>query len=99
MKRALVLLLVVAGLFLTGCRETSTSGSAIYFSTCSACHGVDLNGSVGGALTAGSESASLSDLEYFTVIREGTTDMPANRSLSDAQLDALIAYIRGVQTQ
>ena len=93
------MLLLAGVLVLTGCRETSTSGPAIYVSTCSACHGVDLTGSVGGSLAAGSEYAALSDLEYQTVIREGTVDMPANRSLSDEQLDALIAYIRSEQAQ
>lgn len=97
MKRTLAV--VAVALAMAGCRETGTTGSAVYFSTCSACHGVDLTGGVGSALTAGSAAADLSDAEYRTVIREGTTDMPANRGLSEAQLDALIDYIRSVQGQ
>lgn len=97
MKSSAYALLVVAVL-LTGCRETSMEGSEIYFSACSACHGVDLSGSVASALNAGSAAAALTDAEYRTVIRRGTIDMPSNTSLSDAQVDALVAYIRSVQT-
>lgn len=99
MKQTVLSLLVTAGLFLTGCQETPTSGSAIYARSCGTCHGVELGGGVAGPLTAGSAAAARSDAEYLTIIREGTTGMPANRNLNDAQLEALIAYIRGVQTQ
>lgn len=98
MKRFVPLVLLITVL-LTGCRETLTEGSDIYVRKCSACHGVDLAGGVGEPLDAGSQHATLSDLEYRTVIREGTNDMPANGDLTDQQVDALIEYIRQVQAE
>lgn len=96
MKRV-VTLLVCAGIVLTGCRESLTTGPALYNRHCGACHGTDLSGEVGAALGAGSEAALGTDADYRAVVRDGTDDMPPNRRLSDEQLDKIIAYIRQVQ--
>lgn len=95
MKLIGALITVVA--LLAGCSETSTDGSVLYMRSCSTCHNDDLSGRVGPALGAGSEAAGRSDAFYQMVIREGGDRMPANPSLSEAQVDALIEFIRTVQ--
>lgn len=90
------LLLVVA---LAGCAEGSTDGATVYSSQCSACHGANLQGGVGPALDATSPTATADDDAIRAVIRNGAAGMPANTSLSDEQVDAVIEHIRQVQTR
>ena len=98
MKRLACLVLIV-GVALTGCREASSSPSALYARNCGACHGIDLSGEVGPALGAGSEAAAASDADYRNHVRDGSDDMPSFRSLSDERLDAIISYLREIQAR
>jgi mono/diheme cytochrome c family protein len=98
MKRLACLVLIV-GAVLTGCREASSSPSALYSRNCGACHGTDLSGAVGPALGAGSEAAAASDEDYRNHVRAGSDDMPSFRSLSDERLDAIISYLREIQAR
>ena len=94
MKRLAGALLTIA-ILLTGCAE-STDGAELYRKHCAACHGSDLSGGVGQSLAAGTEAGAKNDAAFRSVIREGTTDMPAS-NLDDLRIDAVIAYIRQVQ--
>ena len=90
-----MILMLLAG----GCSsaETSLDGEVIYVNNCSSCHAADLSGGRGAPLDAGSEAAAKSDTEYFAAIRSGPKIMPTFGSLSDQQVNAVIAYIRELQ--
>lgn len=87
----------------------ATQGEGLYQTICSSCHGMDLQGvtGVGKNLLESEWVASLSDAELHAFIVEGrptwhpdnTTgiEMPArggNPTLSDSDIDAIIAYVR-----
>lgn len=95
---ALVLLVALTGCSLGGPAEDAT-GEEIYTELCARCHGPDLNGGVGPALGPEANSVSEPD-EYleFTIIN-GRGRMPSFPSLSDQQVERLVAYIREVQGQ
>ena len=94
-RRAAALAVAV---ILAGCSGTSsTDGAVIYTRTCATCHGADLGGGVGAALGAGTAAAGLSDAQLRAIIRDGVPGMPPSRSLSEEQLDALIAFLRQEQ--
>lgn len=97
-SRSRILLLAIA-LSLAGCAtaEQSLDGEVIYANRCARCHGADLAGGSGPALGAGSEAAAKDDEHYRTVIVGGRGAMPAFRSLSDQQVDAVINYLRTEQ--
>ena len=93
MRRRVLVLALVALTMLTGCRETSVDGPALYNRNCAACHGGDLGGGVGPAVGPGSASASQSDAQLRSVIVNGAEGMEAS-GLSAEQVDAVIAYLR-----
>lgn len=72
-------------------------GEEIYAELCARCHGADLGGGVGPALGPGSNSSSETD-EYleFTILN-GRGRMPSFPSLSQQQVDRLVAYMREVE--
>jgi cytochrome c551 len=73
------------------------SGEEIFAELCARCHGADLSGGVGPALGPGSNAASEDD-EYleFTIVN-GRGRMPSFSSLTEQQVDRLVAHIREVQ--
>lgn len=94
MRRVLLILLVLV----TACAgrpAPDATGSAVYSSVCSHCHGADLEGGVGPALGAGSQVPDLPD-EYLTrVITDGKGPMPAfGPTLTADQISRVIAYLR-----
>lgn len=102
MKRVAVIVFTVLALSAcsVGRPAEDASGEEIYIQLCSNCHGDDLNGGLGPALGPGSNAASESDEFLELTILNGRGRMPSfSRSLDDAQLDRLIAYIREVQGQ
>jgi mono/diheme cytochrome c family protein len=73
-------------------------GAEIYSMLCANCHGADLEGRVGPALGAGSNSADLPDSFLEITIEHGRGRMPSfSTVLSDDQMEKLIDYIRHVQ--
>jgi len=75
-----------------------STGSQVFQSICSRCHGKDLAGGIGPALGQGSEAAQMTDEFYRFTIIHGLGRMPSFRStLSDEQIDRVIRYIRQQQ--
>ena len=72
-------------------------GGVLYASHCSACHGDKGGGGVGVPLSLPSFLESVDDSFLAKTIRHGRPGrvMPAFNKLSDAQIDALVAHIRG----
>lgn len=92
-----LLLTVVLGACSLGGPDADATGEEIYAQLCARCHGADLSGGVAPALGPDT-SAAAEDDEYleFTVIN-GRGRMPSFPSLSDEQVDRLVAFIREVQ--
>ncbi len=99
MRRLLLPLLILVITACSGAPEEDATGIEIYRQLCSSCHGVELAGGVGPALGSASVSASMSDEVMTRVIARGRgSRMPAfSRTLSDAQMERLVSYIREVQ--
>ena len=85
--------------------DTFAAGKVVYQQTCIVCHGANGKGAIPGVadLTAASGALSKSDDALLKSIREGfqrpgaALAMPAkggNPALSDAQLKAVLAYLR-----
>ena len=81
-------------------------GEAIYAANCAQCHGGDLAGSDRGPslLDPVYGPDQLSDVEFADAVRNGVAerlwdfgDMPGNGSYTDAQVDALLAFVRAEQ--
>lgn len=88
-------------LLLAACGVTvpdEATGPEIYDLVCARCHASDLGGGVGPALGAGSEAAAKADDAYIQTITRGRGRMPAfGSSLTDAQIDLVIDYLREQQ--
>lgn len=70
--------------------ETTADAEAVYQNNCAMCHGDDLSGGAGPALTdAGS---SFSEDELADIIQNGTGSMPA-QDVQGEELDALTAWL------
>lgn len=81
-------------------------GEAIYAANCAQCHGGDLAGSDRGPslLDPVYGPDQLSDVEFADAVRNGVAerlwdfgDMPGNGSYTEAQVDALLAFVRAEQ--
>jgi len=72
------------------------NGQSLYLEHCAACHGDDGKGGVGVPLSLPSFLDRVPDEYLEKTIRQGRTGrvMPAFSDLSDAQLKAMVAYIR-----
>ena len=85
--------LMVSGVSVAG----SSEGAILYRQNCAVCHGVDGDGGVGIPLNLPDFLAVASDDYLRNTLRNGRPGrvMPAFPTLSDAEVDAVIAYIRG----
>lgn len=92
MRRLLALLLF----FATGPAAAGPDGEALYSRNCAACHGHDGHGGVGVPLALPDFLLQVSDHYLYTTIRQGRPGrvMPAFSSLEEAQVRAIIGYIR-----
>lgn len=99
----MIVRLALSALLLTavscvGRPPTDATGEEIYLQLCSNCHGENLEGGLGPALGAGSNSALLSDEFLVVSITDGRGRMPSfQTSLDDEQLSRLIGYLRSEQ--
>ncbi|MEX2278509.1 MAG: cytochrome c [Acidimicrobiia bacterium] len=101
MWRRLVLLGVVV--VLAACSEApaeNATGADIYVQLCASCHARDLSGGVGPGLGPDSGAVELSDDVIAQTIGRGKgSRMPAfSRTLSDAQIERVVAFIREQQS-
>ncbi len=99
MRRPVVLLVSVLALAAcTGRPAPDATGQEIFEQLCARCHGSGLQGDVGPALGAGSEIADEPDDFLHMTIERGRGRMPSfRRTLTEEQIDRVIAYIREVQ--
>jgi mono/diheme cytochrome c family protein len=110
-----LLVLLAAGLFAVGCgSETVDSddvvadGAALYAANCASCHGEDLRGTDKGPshLSVVYEPSHHPDESFQAAIEQGVQahhwdfgDMAPVTGLDRSAIDAIIAYIREVQTR
>ena len=82
-----------------GPTTTLERGEVVYRGNCAQCHGVDLAGSERGPslLEPIYGPDQLSDVE-FEEERWGFGPMPANGAISDAQIEAILAYVHVAQS-
>jgi mono/diheme cytochrome c family protein len=89
-----------------GPTTTLGRGEAIYGANCAQCHGDDLAGTDRGPslLEPIYGPDQLSDAEVADAIRNGVDEelwefgpMPANGAISDAQIEAILAFLRAEQ--
>jgi mono/diheme cytochrome c family protein len=94
-------IIVVCLLLITACADPpppQASGEEIYRQVCANCHGNDLNGGVGPAVGAGSNSAAQDDDFLVLTITRGRGPMPSFEStLSDEQIARVVDYLRAEQ--
>lgn len=83
-------------------------GAELYAARCAACHGTDLRGTAAGPshLSKVYEPGHHPDAAFKAAIRNGSRahhwsfgDMPAVPGMSDADIDAVIAYVRAAQAR
>jgi cytochrome c oxidase cbb3-type subunit 3 len=91
-----LILLFILFLVMSGA-GAAPDGAMLFAEHCAVCHGDKGTGGVGTPLALPSFLESVDDDFLRTTIRQGRPGrvMPAFPRLSDAQLDALVAYIRG----
>lgn len=98
MKRLLLALLMLLAACNGSPPPDTATGEEIVKSICAQCHNADLSGRVGPALGPGSNAASQSDEFLRVTITNGRGSMPSfSSTLTPAQIDSVIAYIRKVQ--
>jgi len=74
------------------------TGQQVYGVFCASCHGEDLSGGFGPALGVGSDAADMTDEFYRFTIEHGLGRMPSyGSSLTDVQVDRVVAYLREAQ--
>lgn len=92
-----LVLFVVMSLTPAGVTASAHDGKQLYHRLCAACHGEGGDGGVGVPLNLPDFLAVASDDYFRATIRNGRPGrvMPAFRGLEDAEVDAIIAYLRG----
>lgn len=85
-----------------------TDGAALYAQACSSCHGADLSGTDAGPpfLDVIYRSGHHADASFFLAAKRGVRshhwsfgDMPPVEGLSDEQIEAIVAFVRGRQAE
>jgi len=91
------LILIAVFMFATGVVQAAPDGGQLYATHCAVCHGDKGTGGVGIPLALPSFLESVDDDFLRKTIRHGRPGrvMPAFPALSDAQLNAIVGFIRG----
>jgi mono/diheme cytochrome c family protein len=103
--------IVAAATLLAACgadgpRTAADRGEAIYRANCAQCHVGDLGGTARGPslLVPIYGPGQLTDAEFADAIRNGVEQrlwefgpMPANRTITDEQIDAILTFVRSRQ--
>jgi cytochrome c oxidase cbb3-type subunit 3 len=81
---------------ITPAAHAGLDGEALYRNHCMVCHGADGQGGVGVPLSLPSFINTVDDQYLFRTVRHGRPGrvMPAFAYLGDAQVDAIVAYVR-----
>jgi cytochrome c550 len=98
--RSFLFLALLAGLLAAcvGRPPADATGEEIYLQLCGNCHGDAYEGGLGPALGPGTEAAAQPDEFLRVTIMQGRGRMPSfQSSLTDGQVDVLIAHLREVQ--
>jgi cytochrome c6 len=97
----ILLLCLTAGISLSAAAQQDATGADTFKNRCELCHGADGLGQTpaGKAFNAASlkdpKVTGMSDAELHAVVKNGKDKMPAFKTqLTDAQIDAVIAYVR-----
>jgi len=80
--------------------SVSPSGRTTFNASCAACHGLDGRGSDKAVnIGASTRAQGLSDAQLAGIISNGVpgTGMPAFRTLTPVQVDAIVSYLRSLQ--
>ncbi len=97
---AAIVLALLLGACSFGRPADDATGEEIYAQLCARCHGADLQGGLGPPLGPGSNSAIEDDGYLVFTIENGRGRMPSfSGTLTDDQVDLLVAYMRDVQGQ
>ncbi|HEV8052014.1 MAG TPA: PQQ-binding-like beta-propeller repeat protein [Parachlamydiaceae bacterium] len=73
-----------------------SSGEVLYLNNCTACHGVDRQGSPAGGFPSLAGIGNRSNREVvMNTIKKGKGRMPVHTNLSDAEINTLVAYLFG----
>jgi cytochrome c oxidase cbb3-type subunit III len=104
-SRRLSLLIILAGVARLSLKpqtasDHSISGQKIFSSSCSACHGLDGRGGEHAPnIATNPEIQTLTDKRIEQIVRNGipAAGMPAFRYLQDAEVSAVVMYLRGLQ--
>ena len=95
---ALILFLFVVTACSGGRLPPDATGRQVYGAFCASCHGDDLGGGFGPALGPGSDVVDMTDEFYRFTIEHGLGRMPSfGSSLTDEQVDRVVAYVHEVQ--
>lgn len=97
MRRLTLLITAVAfaAISCAGSPSAETLGADLYNVSCARCHGGNLEGGIGPAVDADSNTAlALTDEQIANVILVGPGAMPAFGQLSDDQIQSLVDYLR-----
>ena len=70
------------------------AGRVLYAQACQMCHGADLGGQAGGAPSLMGVVIRVGEAGVRTTIREGKGIMPVFENMSDADMSALLAFLR-----
>lgn len=103
----LVILVTVFAVFLMRPSAVrAQTAAATYKTKCSGCHGADGKGATGPGKAMGvhdfgsDEVTKMSDADLVTIITAGKNKMPAyGKTLKDADIKGLVAYIRELSKQ
>ncbi len=95
-SRFVMLMFLCGGLMSPLLASADADGAMLYARNCAACHGENGNGGIGVPLALPSFQASISDDYLRQTIRLGRPGrvMPAFTRMSDAQVEALVHYVR-----
>ncbi|WP_419849744.1 c-type cytochrome [Candidatus Poriferisocius sp.] len=82
---------------MTSATEPVGDGRSVYLTRCVGCHGVDGSGIVGPDIRPNEVLEKYASAEAMeALVREGLGEMPEFASkLSDAEITAVVAYVRG----
>ena len=95
MLRSIFVVWLLAMTACGGPPAADATGQQIYQELCSNCHGEDLEGAVGPAIGAGSNTAEQADDFLVLTITKGRGRMPSfDSTLTDDQIARVVEYVR-----